>query len=74
MVKSLLLISGFSTVKLNTGSYFSPDMSMNMWCTGLLCFLLNPYMDWIENKSNNIVEIIPSEEAKHTNGQSIVSS
>ena len=51
-------------------------MSMNMWCTGLLCFLLNPYTDWIENKSNNIVEIIPSEEAKHTNGngQSIVSS
>ena len=47
---------------------------MNMWCTGLLCFLLNPYTDWFENKSNNIVEIIPSEEAKHTNGQSIVSS
>ena len=49
-------------------------MSMNMWCTGLLCFLLNAYMDWLKNKSNNIVEIIPSEEAKHTNGQSIVSS
>ena len=47
---------------------------MNMWCTGLLCFLLNPFMDWLRNKSNNIVEIIPSEEATHTNGQSIVSS
>ena len=30
-------------------------------------------MDWLKNKSNNIVEIIPSEEAKHTNGRSIVS-
>ena len=49
-------------------------MSMNMWCTGLLCFLLNPYMNWLKNKSKNIVEIIPSEEAKHTKGQSTVSS
>ena len=49
-------------------------MSMNMWCTGLLCFLLNPFMDWLTNKSENIVEIIPSTQAKHTNGQPIVSS
>ena len=47
---------------------------MNMWCTGLLCFLLNPFMDWLTNKSENIVETIPSTQAKHTNGQSIVSS
>ena len=47
---------------------------MNMWCTGLLCFLLNPFMDWLTNKSENIVEIIPSTQAKHTNGQPIVSS
>ena len=50
------------------------DMSMNMWCTGLLCFLINPFMDWLTNKSENIVEIIPSTQAKHTNGQPIVSS
>ena len=47
---------------------------MNMWCTGLLCFLLNPFTDWLTNKSENIVEIIPSTQAKHTNGQPIVSS
>ena len=50
---------------------------MNLWCTGLLCFLLNPFMDWLTNKSENIVEIIPSIQAKHTNllsGRSIVSS
>ena len=47
---------------------------MNMWCTGLLCFLFNPFMDWLTNKSENIVEIIPSTQAKHTNGQPIVSS
>ena len=47
---------------------------MNMWCTGLLCFLLNPFMDWLANKSENIVEIIPSTQAKHTNGRPIVSS
>ena len=33
-------------------------MSMNMWCTGLLCFLINPFTDWLKNKSENIVEII----------------
>ena len=49
-------------------------MSMNMWCTRLMCFLLNLYTNWLRNKPNNIVEIIPSEKAKHTNGQSIVSS
>ena len=49
-------------------------MSMNMWCTGLLCFLLNPFMDWLKNKLENIVEIIPSTQAKHVNGRSIVSS
>ena len=49
-------------------------MSMNMWCTGLLCFLFNPFTDWLTNKSENIVEIIPSTQAKHTNGQPIVSS
>ena len=47
---------------------------MNMWCTGLLCFLINPFMDWLTNKSENIVEIIPSTQAKHTNGRPIVSS
>ena len=47
---------------------------MNMWCTGLLCFLFNPFMDWLTNKSENIVKIIPSTQAKHTNGQPIVSS
>ena len=47
---------------------------MNMWCTGLLCFLLNPFMDWLTNKSENILEIIPSTQAKHTNGQPIVTS
>ena len=47
---------------------------MNMWCTGLLCFLLNPFMDWLTNKLENIVEIIPSTQAKHTNGWPIVSS
>ena len=47
---------------------------MNMLCTGLLCFLINPFMDWLTNKSENIVEIIPSTQAKHTNGQPIVSS
>ena len=47
---------------------------MSMWCTGLLCFLLNPFTDWLTNKSENIVEIIPSTQAKHTNGQPIVSS
>ena len=47
---------------------------MNMWCTGLLCFLLNPFTDWLKNKSENIVEIIPSIQAKHTNGRPIVSS
>ena len=52
----------------------SLDMSMNMWCTGLLCFLINPFTDWLTNKSENIVEIIPSTQAKHTNGQPIVSS
>ena len=49
-------------------------MSMNMWCTGLLCFLINPFTDWVINKSENIVEIIPSTQAKHTNGRPIVSS
>ena len=49
-------------------------MSMNMWCTGLLCFLLNPFTDWITNKSENILDLIPSNQAKHTNGRSIVSS
>ena len=49
-------------------------MSMNMWCTGLLCFLINPFMDWLTNKSENIVEIVPSIQAKQTNGWSIVSS
>ena len=44
---------------------------MNMWCTGLLCFLINPFTDWLTNKSENIVEIVPSIQA---NGQSIVSS
>ena len=47
---------------------------MNMWCTGLLCFLINPFTDWLKNKSENIVEIIPSIQAKHTNGWPIVSS
>ena len=47
---------------------------MNMWCTGLLCFLLNPFTDWLTNKLENIVEIVPSTQAKHTNGWSIVSS
>ena len=47
---------------------------MSMWCTGLLCFLINPFMDWLTNKSENIVEIIPSTQAKHTNDQPIVSS
>ena len=47
---------------------------MNMWCTGLLCFLLNPFTYWIINKSENILDLIPSNQAKHTNGQSIVSS
>ena len=47
---------------------------MNMWCTGLLCFLLNPFTEWLTNKSENIVEIIPSTQAKHTNGRPIVSS
>ena len=45
---------------------------MNMWCTGLLCFLLNPFMDRLRNKSENIIEIIPSEEAINTNGRPIV--
>ena len=49
-------------------------MSMNMWCTGLLCFLINPFTDWLKNKSENIVEIIPSIQSKHTNGRPIVSS
>ena len=31
-------------------------------------------MDWLKNKSENIVEIIPSIQAKHTNGRPIVSS
>ena len=31
-------------------------------------------MDWLTNKSENIVEIIPSTQAKHTNGRPIVSS
>ena len=47
---------------------------MNMWCTGLLCFLINPFMDWLTNKSENIVEIIQSTQAKQTNGRPIVSS
>ena len=47
---------------------------MNMWCTGLLCFLLNPFTDWLTNKSENIVEIIPSTQAKQSNGWPIVSS
>ena len=47
---------------------------MNMWCTGLLCFLLNPFTDWLTNKSENIVEIIPSTQAKQSNGRPIVSS
>ena len=38
-------------------------MSMNMWCTELLCFLLNSFTDWLTNKSENIVEIIPSTQA-----------
>ena len=47
---------------------------MNMWCTGLLCFLFNPFTDWLTNKLENILEIIPSTQAKHTNGRPIVSS
>ena len=47
---------------------------MNMWCTGLLCFLLNPFMDWLTNKPKNILDIIPSEEATNTNGLPIVPS
>ena len=31
-------------------------------------------MDWLTNKSENIVEIIPSTQAKHTNGRPIISS
>ena len=58
----------------NTALQDSLDMSMNMWCTGLLCFLFNPFTDWLTNKLENIVEIIPSTQAKHTNGRPIVSS
>ena len=36
---------------------------MNMWCTGLLCFLLNPFTDWLTNKPKNILDTIPSGEA-----------
>ena len=46
---------------------------MNMWCTGLLCFFLNPFTDWFTNKSKNIVEIIPSTQGKQSNGRPIVS-
>ena len=49
-------------------------MSMNMWCTGILCFLLNPFMDWLTNKVENFLEIIPSEEAINTNVCPIVSN
>ena len=49
-------------------------MSTNMWCTGSLCFLLNPFMDWLTNKPKNILDIIPSEEATNTNGLPIVPS
>ena len=31
-------------------------------------------MDWLTNKLENILDLIPSEEAMHTNGQPIVSS
>ena len=37
---------------------------MNMWCTGLLCFLLNPSTDWLTNKLENILDLIPSTQAK----------
>ena len=47
---------------------------MNMWCTGLLCFLLNPFTDWLTNKPKNILDIIPSGEATTTNGPPIVQS
>ena len=49
-------------------------MSMHMWCTGLLCFLLNPFTDWLTNKLKNILDIIPSGEATTTNGLPIVQS
>ena len=45
-----------------------------MWCTGLLCFLLNPFTDWLTNKLKNILDIIPSGEATTTNGLPIVQS
>ena len=45
-----------------------------MWYTGLPCFLTNPFTDWITNKPKNILDLIPLNKAKHTNGQPIVSS
>ena len=45
---------------------------MNMWCTGIVCLLLNPFMDSLTNKSKNLVEIIPSEDSTCRHGRPIV--
>ena len=45
---------------------------MNMWSTGLVYFLLNPFTDWLTNKPKNLVEIIPSEDSICRHGHPIV--
>ena len=47
-------------------------MFMNMWSTGLVCLFLDPFTDWLTNKSKTLVEIIPSEDSICRHGHPIV--
>ena len=66
ILQALTTKPNFHIFQSDTALQNSLDMFMNMWCTGVLCFLFNPFTDWLTNKSENIVEIIPSTQAKHT--------